>query len=131
MSDQQQWAAAPAQPQQPAPPAPPDWYQYPAPVRLPPHPRATAALVLGIVSVVGLVVGVTLVLGPLAWYYGAVAMRGIDREPTRWGGRGAAKAGLIMGMIGTGLLALLMLLLLVVIGGLAVVSGFDSGYPTS
>ncbi|MGJ9422016.1 DUF4190 domain-containing protein [Aeromicrobium sp. CF3.5] len=124
MSDQQQWAAPPTDT------PPPGWYQHPAPVHLPQHPRANAALALGIISVCGLVVGVTLVVGPLAWYYGAAAMRDIDREPTRWSGRGTAKAGFILGIIGTGLLALAMLLLLVVIGGLAIVSGFDSGYPT-
>lgn len=123
MSDQQQWAP------QPTYPPPPIWYQYPAPIQLPSHPRANAALALGIVSVCGLVVGVTLIVGPLAWYYGAVAMREIDREPGRWGGRGTAKTGFIFGIVGTALLMLLLLLLLVIIGGLALVSGFDSGYP--
>ncbi len=127
MSDQSQWATPPAH--TPTPTPTPDWYQHPVAAQLPPHPRANAALVLGILSACGLVIGVTLLLGPLAWYYGAAAMRGIDREPARWGGRGTAKAGFILGVIGTGLLALAMLLLLVVIGGLAVVSGFDSGYP--
>lgn len=124
MSDQQQWASPPTHT------PPPGWYQHPTPVSLPQHPRANAALVLGIVSVCGLVVGVTLVVGPLAWYYGASAMRDIDREPTRWIGRGTAKAGFILGIIGTGMLAMVMLLLLVAIGGLAIVSGFDSGYPS-
>lgn len=99
------------------------------PVQLPQHPRANAAMAMGIVSVCGIVVGVTLVVGPLAWYFGAKAMRDIDREPTRWGGRGTAKTGLVLGIIGTALLGIAMLFLLVVIGGLALVNGFDSGYP--
>lgn len=91
----------------------------------PQHPRATAALTLGILAVVGLPI-----LGPLAWYYGASTMRAIDREPGRWQGRGQAKAGLVMGVVGTGLLALGTAFLLLVVGGIAAINGVDSGYPT-
>ena len=151
MSEQQPWnpgpppspvpadetVADPAPADHPAPdatsahqPAPAPWHPYPAPAVAPPnHPRATAALTLGIVAVCGLVVGLTLALGPLAWYYGATAVRDIDREPGRWGGRGNAKAGLVLGVIASGLLLLALLVLAVAAGGIALVNGFDSGYP--
>ncbi len=91
----------------------------------PQHPRATAALTLGILAVLGMAV-----LGPLAWYYGASTLRDIDREPGRWQGRGQAKAGLVMGVIGTALLVLGTILLLLIVTGLAVINGYDSGYPS-
>lgn len=91
----------------------------------PQHPRATAALTLGILGVLGLAV-----VAPLAWYYGTTTMRDIDREPGRWQGRGQAKAGLVMGIIGTGLLVLGTIFLLLIVTGLAVINGYDSGYPS-
>lgn len=106
-----------------APVPPPGWMGY-RPFQLPTHPRSTAALTLGILSVVGLSV-----LGPLAWYFGVVTMRDIDREPGRWQGRGQAKAGLIMGIIGSALLVLTFLVLLLIVTGVALINGYDSGYP--
>lgn len=105
-------------------PPPPGWVAYPWPPA-PNHPRATAALTLGILSVLGLSV-----LAPMAWYYGATTMRDIDREPGRWRGRGQAKSGLVMGIIGTGLLALGTIFLLLIVTGIAVINGYDSGYPS-
>jgi hypothetical protein len=84
--------------------------------------------VLGILSVCSLVVGVTAVLGPLAWYYGATSMRDIDREPRRWSGRSEAKAGMIMGIAGTAVLAFAIVLIVVVVSGIALVNGVDTGY---
>lgn len=89
----------------------------------PNHPRAAAALTLGILGVVGFAV-----LGPLAWYYGASTMRDIDREPGRWQGRSQAKAGLVMGIVGTGLLVVGTLLLLLIVAGIVTINGYDSGY---
>ncbi len=106
----------------PPPPAAHPWV-VPPPATLPLHPRSTAALTLGILSVVGLAV-----VAPLAWYYGIATMRAIDREPGRWQGRGQAHAGLIMGVIGTVMLALGTALLLLIVAGIAVINAFDSGY---
>ena len=69
------------------------------------------------------------VLGPLAWYFGVATMRDMDREPGRWQGRGQAKAGLIMGIIGSAFLVLTLLVLLLFVAGIALINGFDSGYP--
>jgi tellurite resistance protein TehA-like permease len=97
-----------------------------SPPQLPAYPRATLALILGILSAVG--VGV---LGPLAWYFGAVARREIEREPGRWQGRGQATAGLVLGIIGSALLVLFLIVLLLIVTGIALTNGYDSGYPQS
>lgn len=82
---------------------------------LPDHPSSTTALVLGLISLIGIVFcgGVTLVLSPFAWITGSRAVRAIDAEPGRYGGREKANAGKIMGIIGT---VLLVLAVLAVIG---------------
>jgi len=68
----------------------------------PDHPQATTALVLGIV---GMVVCGGL-LSPFAWWIGKKAVNEIDASQGRLGGRGAAQAGYILGIIGTCILAL-------------------------
>lgn len=76
---------------------------------LPPeHPSATTGMVLGIVGLVGIMTcgGITLVLSPFAWAIGGRAVREIDASPGRYRGREKANAGRIMGIIGTVLLAL-------------------------
>ena len=91
------------------------------------HPSATTALVLGIISLVGILVcaGITLVLSPFAWVVGAKAVREIDASPGRYAGRDRAQAGKIMGIIGTVLLALGVVLIVGLIA-LASVSTSDS-----
>src|SRR3954468_6921573 len=83
----------------------------------PMHPRARTSLVLGIVSLLGVVCLLPLLVGPLAWYHGAVARRDIERAPTQWGGRTEATGGMICGIIGTALLALALLLGVMVLAG--------------
>ena len=89
----------PSQPYQGAYHAPPD------------HPQATTTLVLGILGLV-----VCGVLAPFAWHMGNRVLREIDGSQGQLGGRGNANAGRIMGIIGTALLVLSLVILLV--GGL-------------
>ena len=70
------------------------------------HPKATTALILGILSVV-----LCSVLGPFAWRIGKRAVDEIDASGGRLTGRGSANAGYILGIIGTVLLVLALVLL--------------------
>jgi hypothetical protein len=85
------------------------------------HPSATTALVLSLIGLAGIVFcfGLTLVLSPFAWRIGASAVREIDASQGRLGGRDQANAGRIMGIIGTVLLALGILLVLGLVALLA------------
>ncbi|QWC86152.1 DUF4190 domain-containing protein [Nocardioidaceae bacterium] len=92
------------QPQQQGPYGQPGQYGGYAP---PDHGRATVALVLGLVSLIGgLVCGVPLLASPFALVIGRKAVREIDASGGRLGGRGQAMAGYVMGIIGVVLLAL-------------------------
>jgi hypothetical protein len=95
----------------------------------PEHPSATTAMVLGIVSLAGLLFtgGLTLVLAPAAWVVGARAVRAIDAAPGSYAGRDRAQAGKVMGIIGT---VLLVLGVLAVIALLALVVSFASSDPS-
>lgn len=108
----------------PPPPPAPQYPQYPpyAPYppypayALPDHPKATSALVVGIVAVAGAFTFVLPVLAaPVAWVLGAQARREIRNAPQRWGGDSKATAGMVLGIIGTVLLVLLVLLVALVI----------------
>jgi hypothetical protein len=72
------------------------------------HPQSTLALVLGLVSLVGAfaLCGVTLVVSPFAWVIGRKAVREIEASQGQVGGLSQARAGMIMGIIGTVLLIL-------------------------
>ncbi len=74
----------------------------------PEHPSATTAMVLGLIGLVGILVcgGLTLVVSPFAWAVGSRAVREIDANPAAYSGREMASAGRVMGIVGTGLLAL-------------------------
>lgn len=67
---------------------------------LAPH-RATAVLVLGILSIVLGMVG--LILGPMAWIMGRNDLREMDAGRMDESGRGNTNVGRICGMIGTGI----------------------------
>lgn len=71
----------------------------------PDHPRATTALVLGILGLV--VCGVA---APLAWATGRRALAEIDASQGRLGGRWMAQAGYVLGVIGTFLLGVALLM---------------------
>ncbi|WP_204163486.1 DUF4190 domain-containing protein [Nocardioides gilvus] len=60
------------------------------------HSLAIAALVLGILGLVG-----CLFFAPVAWVLGRKSVREIDASGGALGGRGEAKAGQILGIIGT------------------------------
>jgi hypothetical protein len=76
------------------------------------HPQASTALGLGIAGLLG---GVLLVLplaaSPLAWRLGRRAVREIDASDGRLAGRGKARAGAVLGAVGS-----------VVLGALAAVA---------
>lgn len=86
---------------------------------------ATPALVIGIVSLVLTVACAVGMLGsPAAMIMGKVSMNRIDRSEGRLGGRGTAKAGFILGIVGTVILAISIVALVVVIA-IAAAGGFD------
>jgi|SRR5680860_1424396 len=92
----------------------------------PDHPKATTALVLGILGVV-----VCQVLGPFAWVVGKKTVDEIDASHGQVGGRGAAQAGYILGIVGTVLLGVAILFVIVYILFFAVLIGggvMSSGY---
>ncbi len=92
---------------------------------LTPHPRATSAMILGIVALAGtFVCGFLCVLGPFAWAKGAKVRREIDAEPQRWSGRGEATAGYVMGIVTTVLMILIVVL--VVLGSMLLIAGSAS-----
>ena len=106
-------------------------YPYPYPVRLPAHPRATTAMVLGIIGVAGFfILLVPVVVSPLAWYFGAVAEREAEREPTRYRRAGEARTGMVLGMIGTGIMGVALFVLLVISTLVVISSRYDAGYGT-
>jgi hypothetical protein len=110
--------------QQPPPGyAPPPFPQPPYPSAygyMPPpnHPNATAAMVLGIVSLASIAVacGIGLLIAPVAWILGGKAVREIDRNPGAYSGRSQAKAGQVMGIVGTVLLVISLALIAIFIG---------------
>jgi hypothetical protein len=69
------------------------------------------ALVLGIVGLASILVvcGLGLVVSPLAWYYGNSALNEIKLSNGSLGGYDSARAGQVMGIIGTVLLATILL----------------------
>ena len=67
----------------------------------PDHPRASTSMVLGILGLV-----LCQVVAPFAWVTGRQALREIDASGGRWGGRGQAQAGYVLGIVGTVILGL-------------------------
>lgn len=112
-------------PGQPAPYTPMPFYGgYVAPP--PDHPQATLSLVLGLVGVIGALIfcGVPLVVSPFAWGVGHSALKEIRASQGRLGGESNARTGMILGIIGTVLLALAVI---AVIGLVALAFVSDSG----
>ena len=83
--------------------------------------KGTIALVLGIVSIV-----CCALVGPVAWILGKQELNAIAAGQAPAAGEGVAKAGMILGIIGTILIAF-GFLWVVFWGGLAVVQGAFGG----
>ena len=112
------------QPQQPGgqPPQQPGGYQPPpvAPGQVPPGQpgvqikktptSATVALILGILGVT-----ICTVCAPFAWWQGQVARNEIDNSGGALEGRGLATAGYVMGIIGSAILGLAIVVIIIVI----------------
>ncbi len=111
----------------PAQPYPGQPYGY----RRPDHPKATTALVLGLVAVVGAVAfaGLTLVVSPFAWVVGHRARREIRASGGYYGGESNATAGMVLGIIGTILLVLGILAVIALIAIFVIIA--DTGWSTS
>jgi uncharacterized membrane protein YjgN (DUF898 family) len=65
------------------------------------HPRATLSLILGILGIV-----VCGIIAPFAWSIGKRTLTEIDESAGRLGGRGMAQAGYVLGLVGTILLVI-------------------------
>ena len=88
-----------------------------------PDSGATTAMVLGIVGLVGgFICGIAIFLSPVAMFLGMSAKKRIDASAGALTGRGNAQTGFILGIIGT---VLLVLAIIVIIG--VVVIGISSG----
>jgi hypothetical protein len=74
------------------------------------HPKATTSLVLGILGIV-----VCGLVAPFAWRMGKRTVDEIDASNGQLGGRGSAKAGYVLGLIGTLLLGLAVLFFVAVV----------------
>lgn len=81
----------------------------------PAHPQATTVLILGILGLV-----LCQLIAPFAWIMGRRVVTEIDASQGQYGGRTEAQAGKVMGIIGTVLIGLGLLVALVVLVGVAV-----------
>ena len=121
----QQYGQAPGYPPAPGqwgppPGTPPGYSPYGAfaPPR-PDHPQSTLSMILGLVGLAGALMfcGLPLVVSPFAWALGRNALKDIRASQGRLGGESQARAGMVMGIIGTvlAILALVGILIFVVV----------------
>jgi hypothetical protein len=113
-----------AQGQQPPYPPPPGYPAHGQVQYAPDHPKATTSLVLGILGVV-----LCQVIAPFAWSMGKRTLNEIDASQGRLGGRGAAQAGYVLGIVGTVLLGLSLVFILIYVVGM--VAFFSTGGVSS
>ncbi len=74
------------------------------------HPRATLSLILGVVALGGgLICGLPILASPFAWVIGGRTVREIRRSGGRYGGEGLARAGQVLGIVGTVLIVMFVL----------------------
>lgn len=90
-------------PQQPPPGGPVPGH--PFGMEPPDHPQAMTVLILGIL-------GLSMVpfTAPFAWYMGTQALRELDAQPGRYGRRDWVNVGRILGIVGTVVLGLVLLM---------------------
>lgn len=106
----QGWSQGPGQPAW----QPQGYAPYGAPVA--DHPRATVAMVLGIVGLVGgLSCGLGFLISPFAWAIGGKAVREIRASGGHYGGESQARAGQVLGIVGTVLMALIVVAIVVIV----------------
>lgn len=106
------------QPAQPAPIAQfgqrtPYGYGHP-----PEHPQATTVMTLGIVGLVTIFFCFP-VISPVAWYLGNKARREMSANPGAWSDSGKLTAGITMGVIGTVLASLGIVVMVIAVIGAA------------
>ena len=89
----------------------------------PDHPKATTVLVLGILGIV-----VCGIIAPFAWSMGKKTIAEIDASNGMVGGRGAANAGYILGIVGTVILGLSVLMVIFFFGILGLGALSSTGY---
>jgi hypothetical protein len=87
-------------------------------------------MVLGIIGVAGSILLLPVLVSPLAWYFGAVAERQAEREPTRYRRASEARTGMILGIIGTAMLGVGLLMLVVIVTFTVIATHYDAGYGT-
>jgi hypothetical protein len=94
---------------------------------VPNHTKATTALVLGLISLVGgFMCLVPVLVSPFAWVTGHKARKEIRAANGQLGGEGMATAGMVLGIIGTVLLALVVIgIVILVIVAINDPSAFD------
>lgn len=104
-----------------------------APYAAPNHPQATTALALGLVSTIGAFLCLLpAIAGPFAIVISLKARRQIRQSQGQVGGDGMATAGLVLGIIGTVLLALMVLAVVaLLILAFAYPSSFHDGSGTT
>lgn len=85
-------------------------YGTPTPMYGPPpdHPRAMLILAFGILGIVA-----CMPFGIAAWVMGNTALREIDADPGRYGGRGTVSAGRLLGIISVALVLLGIVMMIV------------------
>lgn len=121
------------QPQYPQYAPPPYGQQYPTwPVYGPPnHPKADLAFILGLIGgpVAFVTCGLSLLAAPFAWYFAALVRREVAASPGQYSAdTSKVTAGLVLGIIGTALLALgFILVAILIIVAIADPSAFDDG----
>ena len=79
------------------------------------HPSGTTVLVLGILGLV-----VCGILAPVAWIKGNTAKREMDAQPNvTWTNRGSVTTGRILGIVGTAIIVLGIVVVVIAVGALS------------